>query len=45
MSTNVLSLSSYHFYINGEWKESKSGEKYKFRTHSQSITVIFLSLI
>jgi glyceraldehyde-3-phosphate dehydrogenase (NADP+) len=27
MTTNVLTLPAYQFYINGEWKESKSGEK------------------
>ncbi|RAS74595.1 NADP-dependent glyceraldehyde-3-phosphate dehydrogenase [Priestia endophytica] len=26
MTTNVLNLSTYNFYINGEWKESQSGQ-------------------
>ncbi|MFC3883519.1 NADP-dependent glyceraldehyde-3-phosphate dehydrogenase [Bacillus songklensis] len=26
MTTNVLTLSAYEFYINGEWKESQSGQ-------------------
>ncbi|MEY2196542.1 NADP-dependent glyceraldehyde-3-phosphate dehydrogenase [Neobacillus sp. BF23-41] len=29
MPTNVLSLTAYPFYINGEWRESKSGETIK----------------
>ncbi|MFP5109281.1 NADP-dependent glyceraldehyde-3-phosphate dehydrogenase [Neobacillus sp. C211] len=29
MSINVLSLKAYNFYINGEWRESKSGETIK----------------
>lgn len=29
MSTNVLSITTYQFYINGEWRESKSGETIK----------------
>ena len=26
MSTNVLPLTDYHFYLNGEWRKSKSGK-------------------
>ncbi|WP_078409994.1 NADP-dependent glyceraldehyde-3-phosphate dehydrogenase [Priestia abyssalis] len=26
MTTNVLTLTAYEFYVNGEWKKSKSGE-------------------
>src|SRR4051794_26535173 len=29
MPTNVLSLTAYPFYINGEWRESKSSETIK----------------
>lgn len=29
MPTNVLSLTAYPFYIDGEWRESKSGETIK----------------
>jgi len=26
MTTTVLNVSTYSFYLNGEWKESKSGQ-------------------
>lgn len=26
MTENVLTLSTYKFYVNGEWKESQSGQ-------------------
>lgn len=32
MSTNVLDLTAYHFYINGEWRESESGETIKINS-------------
>ena len=32
MSTSVLTLSAYEFYINGDWRESKSGETIDIRS-------------
>ncbi|MBT2729573.1 NADP-dependent glyceraldehyde-3-phosphate dehydrogenase [Bacillus sp. ISL-75] len=32
MPTNVLTLSSYKFYVNGEWKESQSGQTIDIRS-------------
>lgn len=32
MTANVLTLSAYNYYINGEWKESRSGQTIDIRS-------------